>query len=91
MINLDNSSEADIIGNVKQFSNTTLNDWIDAPFVMKKSIRGFCLWSELDNFIYSGRKLEPFSESEQLPFEEYHDSKGFTSVEATNYLLGIVN
>ncbi len=82
VINVDNRPEADIVGNVKQFSNTSLNDWIDAQFVMTKSINGCCLWSELDNFIYSSRKLESFSESEQLSFEGYHDSEGFTSVEA---------
>ena len=80
VINMDNRPEADIVGNVKQFSNTSLNDWIDAQFVMEKGNRWCCLWSELDNFI--GRKLESFSESEQLSFEGYYDSEGFTSVEA---------
>ena len=58
VINLDHSAEADINGNVKQFSHTFLNDRTDAQFDMAKSIKGCCLWSELDNFIYSGRKLE---------------------------------
>ena len=33
VINLDDSTEADIGENVKQFSNTTLNDWIDAQLL----------------------------------------------------------
>ncbi len=39
VINMDNRPEADIVGNVKQFSNTSLNDWIDAQFVMEKGNR----------------------------------------------------
>ncbi len=80
VINLDNQQEADIMGSVMRFSGTSLNDWIDSQFVVEKSIRGCCLWSELDNFIYSGRKLESFSESEQLSFEGYCASEGFTPV-----------
>ena len=36
VINSAHSSETDIGGNVKRFSNTTLNDWIYAQFVMTK-------------------------------------------------------
>ena len=91
VINLDYSPEATIIGNVKQFSNTTLNDWIDAQFVMEIFINGCCMSSELDNFIHSGRKLESFCKSAQLCFEGYCDNEGFTSVEATRLQKNILH
>ena len=91
MINFDNRAEAEFIGNVKKFSNTTWDDWIDTQFVMKKSINGCCLSSELDKFIHSGRKLESLSESDQQSFEGYHESEGFTSVEATQLQKNILH
>ena len=60
---------------------------------MEKCIKGCCcLWSELDNFIYSGRVPEPpQSYLDVVSFEGYCDSYGFTSPEATRLQRNILN
>ena len=37
VINLDDSTEADIGENIKQFANTILNDWIGAQLLWQKA------------------------------------------------------
>jgi hypothetical protein len=44
----DESSSID--DNIMRSSNTTLNDWTDANFVIAKCTQGSCLRSELDQF-----------------------------------------
>ena len=39
-------------------SNTTMNDWTNPKYVLKKCTQVSCLWSELNNFIYSGKVTE---------------------------------
>ena len=76
----DESSTID--DNIIRASNTTLNDWADAKFVITKCTQGSCLRSELDQFIYSGRLQDLISPNEIVSFEGYRESDGFTSAEA---------
>ena len=76
----DESSSID--DNIMRALNTSLNDWTDAKFVIVKCTQGKCLRSELDQFIYSGRSPDLISPNENVTFEGYRQSEGFTSAEA---------
>jgi hypothetical protein len=79
----DESSSID--DNIMRESNTSLNDWTDAKFVIVKCTQGRCLRSELDQFIYSGRSPDLISPNEKVTFEGYRQSEGYTSAEAKRF------
>ena len=73
-------------------SNTTMNDWTDAKSVLKKCTQGSCLWSEFNNFIYSGTVPEQLqSYIDIVFFEGYRDSYRLTSSEVTRLQRNILD
>jgi hypothetical protein len=54
----DNISHIDNNKNITLGVNTKLNDWTGANFVKKKCLNGYCMSSESEEFVRTGRNVE---------------------------------